>query len=119
MTDYPATRPLLARTWRFPSGAYPTREAFDAMLDVLLPEIEALPGYAGVTVLVERETGTVTATVFWETLEDLQRATDRESNAAGGTLVITDSPEAASAVHDVLISRPAPEVFDRSLGESR
>ncbi|MBB6627762.1 hypothetical protein H5V45_10560 [Nocardioides sp. KIGAM211] len=119
MSEPPRSRSLLARTWHFPTEAHPTREAFDAMLDVLLPEIEVLPGYAGVTVLVERETGSVSATVFWETLEDLQRATDRESNAARGTLVITGSPATGAAVHDVLINRPAPVVSDRELGADR
>lgn len=119
MTTYPPTGPLVARTWRFPSGAYPAREALDMMLDVLLPEIEELPGYAGATVLVERDTGAIMATVFWETVEDMQRATDRESNAARGTLVITDSPASESAVHDVLINRPAPAAFDRDLAGPR
>ncbi|MGZ4496987.1 MAG: hypothetical protein ACXVWZ_05850 [Nocardioides sp.] len=116
MADYPETSPLLARTWRFASATYPTRRAMDDMLDVLLPSIEDLPGYRGVTVLVERETGDVLATVFWEDEASLRAAVARERNAAQGTLVLTGSDETAAAVHDVLINRPAPAVFDRALG---
>lgn len=116
MADYPRTEPLFARTWRFPSEGYPSRSSLDDMLDALLPGIEALPGYRGVTVLVEHDTGAVLATVFWDSEEHLRAAMARETNAARGTLVLTGGDASESATHDVLINRPAPPVFDRDLG---
>lgn len=117
--DYPPTDPLVARTWSFDSADYPTRDSLDEMLDVLLPSIECLPGYRGCTVLVERETGAVHATVFWADDAAMRAAMRSETNAASGTVVITDSDGSRAALHDVLINRPAPPAFDRELGADR
>lgn len=116
--DDPAAS-LVARTWTFTPQDHPTRESLDEMLDALLPSIECLPGFRGCTVLVDREDGSIHATVFWADDAAMRAALDRESNAARGALVLTGSTESRAAVHDVLVNRPAPAVVDRELGADR
>jgi hypothetical protein len=113
------TEPLVARTWILNPGDYPSRESLDEMLDELLPPIEAMPGFRGCTVLVNREDGAIHATVFWADDAALRAALDREANAATGAVVLTGSSESRAAVHDVLVNRPAPTVLDRELGADR
>lgn len=107
---------MYARTWRLRVGAVPDREAIDMMLDVLLPEVAALPGYRGATMLMDRTTHELCATVFWASLEDLDASRTRETNAATGAFVLASSHEMVAGVHDVVFNVPAPAMANRSLG---
>ncbi len=110
---------MYARTWRFSVGALPERDAIDMMVDVLLPEVASLPGFCGATLLVDRSTSELNATVYWATLADLHASRSRETNAATGALVLVSGDEMVAAVHDVVFHVPAPAVTNRDVGQDR
>jgi hypothetical protein len=109
---------LHARTWRLTSSTYPDAAALQALVDVLIPQIEALEGYRGRNILVDREQGDILATTVWDSLEHLRAARDRAANAAAGTLVISGGAAMRVTVCDVLFSAPAPPVVNTDLGPS-
>lgn len=110
------TQALFARTWRVRVDAPPDREAIDMMLDVLLPEVAALPGYRGATMLMDRSTSELCATVYWGSLEELNASRTRETNAATGAFVLAAGDQMVTGVHDVVFNVPAPAMTNRSLG---
>lgn len=107
---------LYARTWRLQVDAAPDREAIDMMLDLLLPEVAALPGYRGATMLMDRGSHELCATVYWASLEELEASRTRETNAATGAFVIAAGNRMVTGVHDVVFNVPAPAMANRSLG---
>ena len=113
------TQELFARTWRLQVDAVPEREAIDMMIDVLLPEVAALPGYRGATMLIDRSTSELCATIFWASLEELDASRTRESNAATGAFVLASGVQMETAVHDVVLVAPAPAIVNRTLGHER
>lgn len=117
--DAGAAGVLFARTWRVQVDEAPDREAIDVMLDVLLPEVAALPGYRGATMLMDRGSHELCATVYWATLEDLEASRTRETNAATGAFVIAAGSRMVTGVHDVVFNVPAPAMANRSLGRDR
>jgi heme-degrading monooxygenase HmoA len=107
---------LYARTWRLRVDSVPQQEAIQMMLDVLLPEVSSLPGYRGATLLMDRTTSELNATVYWASLADLSASQVRETNAATGAFVLADGSQLEAAVHDVVLVDPAPALVNRSLG---
>lgn len=117
--DDGATDALYARTWRVRVDAAPDRETIDMMLDLLLPEVAALPGYRGATLLMDRGSHELCATVFWASLEELEASRTRETNAATGAFVLASGDQMVAGVHDVVFNVPAPAMANRSLGRDR
>ncbi|WP_159081685.1 hypothetical protein [Nocardioides sediminis] len=109
-------QPLFARTWRARVDDVPEREAMHVILDVLLPEVASLPGYRGATLLMDRSSSELTATVFWASLEELEASKVRETNAATGAFVIASGNQMVTGVHDVVFVDPAPAMQNRGLG---
>lgn len=107
---------MFARSWRLTSAGGPTREALNEMVDVLLPEMEAIKGFVGVSLLVDRQTGDLLATTYWDSREHLVAARTREVNAARGALVLAGGDEMSVAECDVVLSSPPPGLRNRRLG---
>ena len=107
---------LFARTWRIAATGYPSRATLDDLVEQLLPQIEALDGYLGGNILVDRDHGDILATTFWDSMESLTAAQARATNAAAGTLVISDGAGIQISVCDVLVSTPVPCLVNRELG---
>lgn len=109
---------LYARTWRMYVDEAPQREALHVMLDVLLPEVSSLPGYRGATLLMDRSSSELTATIYWASLEELDASKTRETNAATGAFVLASASRMVTGVHDVILVDPAPALVDRTLGDA-
>ena len=107
---------LFARTWRIAATGYPSHATLDDLVEQLLPQIEALDGYLGGNILVDRDHGDILATTFWDSMETLTAAQARATNAAAGTLVISDRAGIRISVCDVLVSTPVPCLVNRELG---
>ena len=78
--------------------------------DVLIPQIAELDGYQGGYLLVDRDSGDILATTFWDSLENLDAGRDRATNAASGTLVIAEATSMHVSVCDVVFSDPVPQL---------
>ena len=95
---------LFARTWRLEGAGHPDPATLRDLVDVLIPQIAELDGYRGGALLVDRSTGDIIATTFWDSLEHLEAGQDRAANAAAGTFVISEASSMHVAVCDVLFS---------------
>jgi heme-degrading monooxygenase HmoA len=84
---------MYARVARF-AGLPPERieVTVQGFKDGLLPEIEKLQGYKGVTVLVDRQGGAAVAMTFWETPQDM-RASEELVAQAREQAIETARPE--------------------------
>ena len=107
---------LFARTWRLSNPGYPDRSALSALVEVVVPEIEALEGYRGGNIMVDRNGGDIYATTFWDTMEHLRAAHDKATNAAAGLLVISNGAAMEHRICDVVLSTPVPRVVNTDLG---
>ncbi len=97
---------LFARSWRLSLGGRPDASALRDLVDVLIPQIAELDGYQGGFLLVDRGSGDILATTFWDSLANLEAGQVRAANAAAGTLVISDGSAMQVSVCDVLYSDP-------------
>ncbi len=108
--------PLFARTWRLTGAAYPAPDGMELVLEVILPGMAALPGFSGATVVIDRATGEVITTAFWDSLEHLEASAvaARNASVAGGILADGATIEELR-VCDVLAVVPTPAVADPGL----
>lgn len=108
--------PLFARTWRLTGAGYPAPDGMELVLEVILPGIAALPGFSGGSVVIDRETGEVMTTMFWDSLEHLEASAVAATSAsvAGGILADGATIEELR-VCDVLAVLPGPAVSDPGL----
>lgn len=108
--------PLFARTWRLAGAAYPPPDGMELVLEVILPGIAALPGFRGGSVVIDRQTGEVMTTMFWDSLEHLEASavTATSASVAGGILADGATLEELR-VCDVLAVLPTPAVSDPGL----
>lgn len=108
--------PLFARTWRLTGAPYPAPDGMELVLEVILPGMAALPGFSGATVVIDRATGEVITTAFWDSLEHLEASAvaAARASAAGGILADGATIEELR-VCDVLAVLPTPAVSDPGL----
>ena len=108
--------PLFARTWRLSGAAYPAADGMELVLEVILPGMAALPGFSGASVVIDRATGEVITTAFWDSLEHLEASAvaARNASVAGGILADGATIEELR-VCDVLAVVPTPAVADPGL----
>ena len=99
---------LYARFWRITGGDRPDDSALRDLVEVLVPALETLEGFRGGSMLVDRETGDLVGTTFWDSLEHLEAGQTRSRNAAAGALVLTEGSSMEVSVCDVLLSNPPP-----------
>ena len=96
-----------ARVSRF-AGLPP--EKIDTVLEEFqrdqLPAIEAMPGFKGVVVMVDRTDGKALAITYWETEGDLHN-TDKLAKAARDAAVETGGPDREPMVerHEVIFEK--------------
>ena len=108
--------PLFARSWRLAMSAYPAQDAMELVVEVILPRIASLTGFSGGHVLVDRETGDVITTTFWDSLEHLEASAPAAANASVAGQILAENASLASMhVSDVMASLPAPAVADLTL----
>ena len=108
--------PLFARTWRLAGAAYPAPDGMELVLEVILPGMAALPGFSGGSVVIDRDTGEVMTTMFWDSLEHLEASAvaARSASVAGGILADGATIEELR-VCDVLAVVPTRAVADPGL----
>lgn len=106
--DFPAPDggPLFARTWRISGTTYPDQSTIDAILGSVLPRVQALPGYRGGYLLVERDRGAITTISFWDSLDAMKAADVLGKNVISGLMVVTAGQSMSVEVCDVLASSP-------------
>lgn len=101
---------LFARTWRLPGAGRPDPATLRDLVEVLIPQIAELDGYQGGALMVDRDSGDIIATTFWDSLEHLDAGGDRATNAAVGTLVVSAASSMHVGVCDVLFSDGVPRL---------
>ena len=99
---------LYARSWRISRNGHADMSALRELVEVLVPAFEALEGYRGATLLVDRETGDLVGTTYWDSIEHLEAGQARSRNAASGALVVADGTSMEVSICEVLLSKPVP-----------
>ena len=99
---------LYARSWRITGAGHPDVSALRDLVEVLVPALETLDGFRGGSMLVDRETGDLVGTTFWDSLEHLEAGQTRSRNAAAGALVLTEGSSMEVSICDVVMSHPVP-----------
>jgi heme-degrading monooxygenase HmoA len=100
---------LYARSWRLTGAGRPDASALRDLVEVLVPALERLEGYRGGSMLIDRESGDLIATTFWDSLEHLEAGQARARNAAAGALVVTEGTAMQVSICDVVMSHPVPD----------
>ena len=113
--DSPAT-PLYARLWRVPQHHYPAQHTIQEALDLLIPEVMALDGFAGVTVLVDQTRGDLYATTYWHSQEAMRASQSREIALAQAAVVMTGGEASEARVCDVLLVDAPATMRNHDLG---
>lgn len=99
---------LYARSWRISQHGYPETSALRDLVAVLVPALEALEGFRGGTMLIDRDTGDLIGTTYWDTLEHLEAGQTRSRNAAAGAAALTEATSMEVSICDVVLSHPVP-----------
>jgi hypothetical protein len=99
---------LYARSWRISRKGHADMSALRELVEVLVPALEALEGYRGGTLLVDRETGDLVGTTCWDSIEHLEAGHARSRNAASGALVLAAGTSMKVSICEVLLSKPVP-----------
>ena len=108
--------PLFARTWTLTGAAYPARDGMELVLEEILPRVAALPGFSGGHVVIDRATGDVLTTMFWDSLEHLEASAAAATRATVAGGILADGATVADMrVCDVLAVLPSPAVADPGL----
>ncbi|MCW2866532.1 MAG: hypothetical protein JWR20_720 [Marmoricola sp.] len=108
--------PMYARSWRLALSAYPAPDAMELVVAVVLPRIASLPGFSGGSILVDRESGDVITTTYWDSVEHLEGSAAAAANAAAAGQILGEGATLASMhVCDVLAVVPTPAVADLGL----
>jgi len=108
--------PLWACTWRVSSPGYPGHDVLELMLEEVGPQVARQPGFAGASVLVDRDTGDLLTATFWDSPADLEASSEASVNASEAWRALGDGTGPREVrTCDVLAAVPYPAVADRGL----